>query len=108
MTGLEIDREWAGEHAPRRMNAHGEDYDAAVQALRQHEIGGASWGQVGLIAKCASALGLSGHYLHEVLGELGPGLNRTGEQVHVAASNITTAEHASLGDLDHRIDGQAL
>lgn len=108
VSGLEIDREWAGVHAPRRMNVHGEDYDAAVQLLRQREIGGASWGDVGMIAECASALGLSGNYLHEALGDLGPTLNRTGDQVHTAASNIATAEDVSVSDIDRRLGGQAL
>lgn len=105
MSGLEIDRDWVGVQAPRRMDVHGEDYDAAVQRLRQREIGGASWGEVGLIAECAAALGLGGHYLHEVLGDLGPALILTGDHVHTAAANTAAAEAASQSHLD-RLSGE--
>ncbi|MET8333875.1 hypothetical protein ABZV14_12665 [Streptosporangium canum] len=104
--GLEIDRIWVGTHAPHQMNVHSEDYATAVHRLREREIGGASWGEVGLIAECAAALGLSGHYLQEVLDDLGPAINRTGDDLHTAAAGISEVEAVFQDDARNML-GQA-
>ncbi|WP_329090129.1 MULTISPECIES: hypothetical protein [unclassified Streptosporangium] len=104
--GLEIDQTWVGTHAPHRMSVHSEDYVTAMQRLRQREIGGVSWGDVGLIAECAAALGLSGHYLQEVLDGLGQTVNRTGDDMHTVATGLDEVEAVLRDDFQNML-GQA-
>ncbi|WP_424528786.1 hypothetical protein ACOZ38_03600 [Sphaerisporangium viridialbum] len=101
---LDIHRTWVEQTASRRMQIHGEDYGAAVRGPAGGEIGGASWGETGLIAECAAAFSESGRHLHELLSDLGLTMDQTGERLRVASTCLGEVDTAVQRDADRLHD----
>ncbi|MFG1704217.1 hypothetical protein ACFLIM_13590 [Nonomuraea sp. M3C6] len=89
-SGFEIDHE-SVERYGSQMRAHGEDYAAALQRLRERGLGGASWGDDGLLSMLvgpyaeASMMGLqamTGQSM--VMGDSGDGLTGTSATIQAA------------------------
>ncbi|TDE44111.1 hypothetical protein E1295_25565 [Nonomuraea mesophila] len=96
--GFEIDREAFGQHAVR-MTAHGDDYAAAIQRLKERGYAEGGWGDTdGLLSLLMPAyaesvcLGLLAH------DRLSAALRRTGYGMHEVRRNIDDAEPAGFTD----------
>ncbi|MEV6149921.1 hypothetical protein AB0L53_06220 [Nonomuraea sp. NPDC052129] len=95
MTGLEIAWGAVGQDASR-LQGHSEDYEAAVQRLKERGNGASAWGDVGLIGMFASAYAECSQFGVEALSGLSEVISGTGDGLRTAARNASEADAASM------------
>ncbi|MEU9831568.1 hypothetical protein AB0D67_08495 [Streptosporangium sp. NPDC048047] len=89
--GFEIAPDATGQDASR-IRTHGEEYDAAVQRLRDRGVGGGSWGDDGLLGPLTAVYADCSAAAVEALTGLSSVITGVGDGLRAVAANSATTE----------------